>query len=363
MSCTSPWNWSTDSQPVQKPTSMAEYLANTIPRQQQSISASQWALLSNQNQNIQNLLVARGEGNAATRKIRHDLLKKKFESFHFLENETLNDITTRYYHLMSEMYYFGVLASQQEMVARFADALPPKWSPYIELLKHTGVLDAVNVNIYEFIQKLEHKNEEEIRKTKRIAPTQNTEMYLPGFGPSASSIQQPKLRTAFVSNTSSSPFPQFNQAQQQWNQSAYMSQFITQPQAQVSTTQPQFDPIVDCGPPIQLGNGDQTGTVFLAKIVKNVNDGESSGNDDSSGYSCSSDEESNLNERTDSEADNWSDDAKETKSQISDLIKKADATSNEMEKILTEDGSFSSQTAFMPNVTASTSQISCMCRC
>ncbi|KAJ0568495.1 hypothetical protein HanIR_Chr06g0296851 [Helianthus annuus] len=33
MSCTSPWDWSTDSQPVQKPTSMAEYLANTIPRQ------------------------------------------------------------------------------------------------------------------------------------------------------------------------------------------------------------------------------------------------------------------------------------------------------------------------------------------
>ncbi|KAJ0510819.1 hypothetical protein HanIR_Chr11g0544971 [Helianthus annuus] len=210
MSCTSPWDWSTDSQPVQKPTSMAEYLASTIPRQQQSISASQWALVSNQNQNIQKLLVARGEGNAATRKTRHDLLKKKFESFHFLENETLNDITTRYYHLMSEIYYFGVLASQQEMVARFADALPPKWSPFIERLKHTGVLDAVNVNIYEFIQKLEHKNEEEIRKAKRIAPTQNTEMYLAGFNQlaSSSSAQQPKLQTEFMSNASSFPFPQ-----------------------------------------------------------------------------------------------------------------------------------------------------------
>ncbi|MFS7913668.1 hypothetical protein Hanom_Chr02g00144371 [Helianthus anomalus] len=191
MSCTSPWDWSTDSQPVQKPTSMAEYLASTIPRQQQSISASQWALLSNQNQNIQNLLVARGEGNSSTRKIRHDLLKKKFESFHFLENETLNDITTRYYHLMCEMYYFGVLASQQEMVARFADALLPKWSPFIELLKHTG--------------KLEHKNDEEIRKAKRIPAPQNTEMYLAGFKQlaSSSSVQQPKLQTAFVSNTSS----------------------------------------------------------------------------------------------------------------------------------------------------------------
>ncbi|KAM0030890.1 hypothetical protein Hdeb2414_s0017g00502341 [Helianthus debilis subsp. tardiflorus] len=146
MSCTSPWDWSMDPQPGQDQTSAAAWARNMFP--QPSISASQWALLSNQNQNIQNLVVARGEGYAATRKTRHDLLKKKFESFHFLENETLNDITTRYYHLMCEMYYFGVLASQQEMVARFADALPPKWSPFIELLKHTGVLDAVNVNIY-----------------------------------------------------------------------------------------------------------------------------------------------------------------------------------------------------------------------
>ncbi|KAJ0501830.1 hypothetical protein HanHA300_Chr11g0405631 [Helianthus annuus] len=365
MSRTSPCDWSTDSQLVQKPTSMAEYLASTIPRQQQSISASQWALVSNQNQNVQNLLVVRGEGNASIRKTRHDLLKKKFESFHFLENETLNDITTRYYHLMSEMYYFGVLASQQEMVARFADALPPKWSPFIELLKHTGVLDAVNINIYEFIQKLEHKNEEEIQKAKRIAPTQNTEMYLAGFNQlaSSSSAQQPKLQTAFVSNTSSSPFPQFNQ-------SAYLSQSKPQPQPQVSTTQPQFDPSVDCGPAIQLGNGDQTRTAFCAEIVKNVNDdGESSGNDDSSGYSGSIDEdgsgvsdyssESDVKEGMDSEADNLSNDANKK----SDLIKKADATSKEMEKILTEDGSFSSQTAFMANVTTSTSQISCMCRC
>ncbi|KAM0055861.1 hypothetical protein Hdeb2414_s0006g00211041 [Helianthus debilis subsp. tardiflorus] len=168
MSCTSPWDWSMDTQPDQDQISAAAWARNMFP--QPSISASQWALVSNQNQNIQNLLVARGEGNAATRKTRHDLLKKKFESFHFLENETLNDITTLYYQLMSEMYYFGVLTSQPEMVARFADALPPKWSPFIELLKHTGVLDAVNVNIYEFIQKLEHKNEEEIRKAKRLHP-------------------------------------------------------------------------------------------------------------------------------------------------------------------------------------------------
>ncbi|KAF5757965.1 hypothetical protein HanXRQr2_Chr16g0723931 [Helianthus annuus] len=153
-------------------------------------------------------LVARGEGNAATRKTRHDLLKREFESFQFMENETLSDMTTRFYHLISEMYSYGVLATQQEMVARFADALPPKWSSFIELLKLTGTLDTLS--IYEFIQKLEHKNDEEIRKAKRIPVPQNNDMYLAGFNhtASSSSAQQPKLQTTFMSNTSSSPFPQ-----------------------------------------------------------------------------------------------------------------------------------------------------------
>ncbi|XP_022026919.1 uncharacterized protein LOC110927875 [Helianthus annuus] len=106
------------------------------------------------------VLEARGEGNVATRKIRHDLLKKEFEGFLFMENETLNDMATRFYHFLSEIHSYKVNATQQEMVMRFADALPPKWSQFIELLKHTGVLDTLS--IYEFVQKLENKDEEEI---------------------------------------------------------------------------------------------------------------------------------------------------------------------------------------------------------
>ncbi|KAL9991721.1 putative transcription factor interactor and regulator CCHC(Zn) family [Helianthus debilis subsp. tardiflorus] len=317
MSCTSPWDWSLNSQSSQELTTADAWAKSLFPSP--SISPSQWALVSNQSQSIQNLLisesetgsnnrppklnhmkdfpswknrfhtyvqgqstdlwtcfinpfnaalevaastsegyanmlepdkksyelekkafatltqalnkdiyhqfsyckntktlwdalVARGEGNAATRKSRHDLLKKEFDSFQFLENETLNDMTTRFYHLISEMCAYGVIATQQDMVNKFADALPPKWSSFIELLKHTGTLDTVN--IYEFIQKLEHKNEEEIRKAKRAPVPQNTEMYLPGFDILAKSAaaQQPKLQTAFVSNTSSLPFPQTNPA-------------------------------------------------------------------------------------------------------------------------------------------------------
>ncbi|KAJ0927377.1 hypothetical protein HanRHA438_Chr04g0182161 [Helianthus annuus] len=185
-------------------------------------------------------LVSRGEGNAAARKSRHDLLKKEFESFQFLENETLNDMTTRFYHLISEMCAYGVVSTQQDMVSRFADALPPKWSSFIELLKHTGTLD--QVNIYEFIQKLEHKNDEEIRKAKRAPAPQNTEMYLPGFDAlaRAAAAQQPKLQTAFVSNTSSFPFPQSTAAppQAQFDPRSYIP-VPTQPQPQPQQQQQQ----------------------------------------------------------------------------------------------------------------------------
>ncbi|MFS7976233.1 hypothetical protein Hanom_Chr10g00890041 [Helianthus anomalus] len=138
---------------------------------------------------------------------------------------------TRFYHLISEMCAYGVVSSQQDLVNRFADALPPKWSSFIELLKHTGALDTVN--IYEFIQKLEHKNDEEIRKAKRAPAPQNTEMYLPGFDALARSaaVQQPKPQTAFVSNTSPFPFPQVNPAQPQFDPRSYIP-VPSQPQVQ-----------------------------------------------------------------------------------------------------------------------------------
>ncbi|KAJ0824052.1 hypothetical protein HanLR1_Chr00c0091g0708651 [Helianthus annuus] len=151
---------------------------------------------------------------------------------------------TRFYHLISEMCAYGVVSTQQDMVSRFADALPPKWSSFIELLKHTGTLD--QVNIYEFIQKLEHKNDEEIRKARRAPAPQNTEMYLPGFDALARSAaaqqQQPKLQTAFVSNTSSSsfPFPQSTAAppQPQFDPRSYIP-VPTQPQPQPQQQQQQ----------------------------------------------------------------------------------------------------------------------------
>ncbi|KAJ0878376.1 hypothetical protein HanRHA438_Chr10g0439081 [Helianthus annuus] len=144
-------------------------------------------------------------------------------------------MTTRFYHLISEMISYKVVVSSQEIVARFADALPPKWSPFIELLKHTGVLDTVS--IYEFVQKLENKDAEEIRKAKLIPVPQNPEMYFGGIAPAASTSQQPKIQTTYVLNTFD-PNSHFGGvvAQPQFDINAYL------PKPQVAPPQPQFDP-------------------------------------------------------------------------------------------------------------------------
>ncbi|MFS8021356.1 hypothetical protein Hanom_Chr16g01426481 [Helianthus anomalus] len=153
--------------------------------------------------------------------------------------------------------------------------------------------------------------------------------------------------------------PLFNTPQahpQKGNQNPFRNQTITSTSNSLQTDG-------RCNWSVQCGGGDQGGTAFYAEIVKNINDGESSGNDDRSEYNGSTDEdgsgvsdyssESDVKEGMDSEADNLSNDANEK----SNLIKKVAAASKEMEKFLSEDGSFSCQADIPNNAAASTSQV------
>ncbi|KAF5771648.1 putative transcription factor interactor and regulator CCHC(Zn) family [Helianthus annuus] len=145
-------------------------------------------------------LKTRGVGNEATRQLRHDLLKKEFDCFTCMDKESLGDMTSRFYHLLTELNNFGVATTTAEVVKKFADALPPQWSSFLEILKYNGVLRTTNIN--DFVQLLENKDQEETLKAKRVPLPQNPEMY---YGTSSSSSARTgphaPLQTAFVTST------------------------------------------------------------------------------------------------------------------------------------------------------------------
>ncbi|MFS7908922.1 putative transcription factor interactor and regulator CCHC(Zn) family [Helianthus anomalus] len=151
-------------------------------------------------------LKTRGVGNEATRIMRHDLLKKEFDGFTCMDKESLGDMTSRFYHLLTELGNYGVVTTTSEVVKKFADALPPQWSSFLEILKYNGVLATTNIN--DFVQLLEYKDQEETLKAKRAPVPQNPEMY---YGISSTSSARSivpsnpgshaPLQTAFVTTT------------------------------------------------------------------------------------------------------------------------------------------------------------------
>ncbi|KAJ0525643.1 hypothetical protein HanRHA438_Chr09g0394711 [Helianthus annuus] len=145
-------------------------------------------------------LKTRGVGNEATRQLRHDLLKKEFDCFACMDKESLGDMTSRFYDLLTELNNFGVTTTQAEVVKKFADALPPQWNSFLEILKYNGALTTTNIN--DFVQLLENKDQEETLKAKRVPLPQNPEMY---YGTSSSSSARTgshaPIQTAFVTST------------------------------------------------------------------------------------------------------------------------------------------------------------------
>ncbi|KAJ0943237.1 putative transcription factor interactor and regulator CCHC(Zn) family [Helianthus annuus] len=131
-------------------------------------------------------LKTRGVGNEATRQLRHDLLKKEFDGFTCMDKESLGDMTSRFYHLLTELGNFGVVTTPAEVVKKFVDALPHQCNSFLEILKYNGVLTTTHIN--DFVQLLENKDQEETLKAKRVPVPQNPEMY---YGTSSTSSARP----------------------------------------------------------------------------------------------------------------------------------------------------------------------------
>ncbi|KAI3814375.1 hypothetical protein L1987_19128 [Smallanthus sonchifolius] len=140
-------------------------------------------------------LEQRHEGNASLKAINAKAIKKEFENFMYIGNESLDDLFERFYHLLSELHAHGVKTTKEEKVQCLADALPPKWDSFLMVLKQNNTLETIDIN--EFLQKLREQEVMNKWKLKRGVQAQDPSLYY-----STSTQQNAPLQTAFVSNTS-----------------------------------------------------------------------------------------------------------------------------------------------------------------
>ncbi|KAM0052178.1 putative transcription factor interactor and regulator CCHC(Zn) family [Helianthus debilis subsp. tardiflorus] len=102
---------------------------------------------------MRDALEKRYEGNPDVKKNKVDLLKKQFAVFKHMKNESLEDIITRYYHLMSELDNYDIdCYSDIEKNDKLLDALPTKWDIYTLMIK--GEAEYETKELEEFVGKL-----------------------------------------------------------------------------------------------------------------------------------------------------------------------------------------------------------------
>ncbi|KAI3725292.1 hypothetical protein L1987_65075 [Smallanthus sonchifolius] len=86
-------------------------------------------------QQLWEALEKRCEGSLDVMKSRKDLLKKQFSVFNHFQNESLDDLATRFYHLLSELSSASVVYEAEEINDKFLESLPSKFDVYSVLIK------------------------------------------------------------------------------------------------------------------------------------------------------------------------------------------------------------------------------------
>ncbi|KAI3811040.1 hypothetical protein L1987_20756 [Smallanthus sonchifolius] len=80
----------------------------------------------------------RFEGNTNVKKSKRHLLRKLYECFKHLENESNDDLISRFYHLLTELKTYELKYLEEELVEKFLDALPLKFDMYATLLRENN---------------------------------------------------------------------------------------------------------------------------------------------------------------------------------------------------------------------------------
>ncbi|KAI3813994.1 hypothetical protein L1987_18733 [Smallanthus sonchifolius] len=83
-------------------------------------------------------LQKRFEGNSDIKKSKRGLLRKQYECFRYLENESIDELISRFCHLQTELKAFDLIYPNEKLVEKFLDVLPPKFEMYTTLMKENS---------------------------------------------------------------------------------------------------------------------------------------------------------------------------------------------------------------------------------
>ncbi|KAJ0938907.1 putative transcription factor interactor and regulator CCHC(Zn) family [Helianthus annuus] len=137
-------------------------------------------------------------------KSKKSLLKKEFDLFRGLKNESTREIIERYCNLLANMKRLSIEKNNEELIEKLADALPYEtWGTYLMMLRHKKGFS--NLTLSKFIEKIEAQEMEQrkIIQMKDFDGEQDIGLYYKAGVNEKSSNLSPKVETAY--NAKNSP--------------------------------------------------------------------------------------------------------------------------------------------------------------
>ncbi|KAI3825338.1 hypothetical protein L1987_06820 [Smallanthus sonchifolius] len=126
-------------------------------------------------QQLWEALQKRCEGSLDVKKSRKELLKKQFLVFKHFQNESLDDLATRFYHLLSELASASVVYETEEINDKFLEALPSKFDVYTVLIKEN--VKYKTMSLEEVLGKIQSHDMNLKKKETNLEHIQDPSMY------------------------------------------------------------------------------------------------------------------------------------------------------------------------------------------
>ena len=139
------------------------------------------------------------EGDEVLKKNRKNMLKKQYYVFSRITNETLDELLTRYNHLLTELAYFEYTPDPQDVKEKLLEALPDRWESFVMTIQENPSFSTWTLE--QVISKLRSQDMKWKMKVAGNDFVQKPELYRGGV-PTATSKSSSGGITAFYSGES-----------------------------------------------------------------------------------------------------------------------------------------------------------------